>query len=68
MARGRGSSLPATGAGEGAREEVGYLGEAEGLGAAQARVFGQRCRLGEGPGWEGPEGETSGRDLEVMGP
>lgn len=23
---------------------------------------------GEGPGWAGPEGETSGRDLEVMGP
>lgn len=38
MARGRGSALLATGAGEGAREEVGYLKEAEGWGSAPTRV------------------------------
>lgn len=68
VARGRGSALPATGAGEGAREEVGYLGDAEKWGAAPTGVCGQGCRLGEGPEWAGPKGETSGRDLEVMGP
>lgn len=41
MARGRGSALLATGAGEGAREEVRYLKEAEGWGSARTRVGGR---------------------------
>lgn len=57
--------MPAAGAGEGAREEVGVLREAEWWGAAQ----GVRTDVpaGEGEGWGGLEGETKAWYLEVMG-
>lgn len=54
------------GGGRGARPGEG-LGGGRMVGEAPTRMCGPRDWLGKGPWWAGPEGETSGRDLEVMG-